>query len=1301
MHSPPSCPSSTPLPRLLQGISILLGQTNDPTAKPHKIGQPKPTLSSILSGRLLELDELGILPPTSQDSSSEEVELQCETGQTALRLLELVQQSLPTPPSTTTTTNTPIFSVTQTKHLQMLGGVIARWGIGIGSTERTLPNQFSTPTSSIRYQTPTNGKGKEGFVEIDEEEETRKDRDKREKEERLKRTVETLVKVLKGDQTRQLRGIVMPQVLLPLMGTLISMSTRNEDEEETKGFEESLDFLFKSNPLPLLLSHLLQLVSISLPSSPYRSLLTTHLTSLLLKPGGVRSLLIVVVGLGEGVGDGAAEEGRERKLEMVSNLLRNGGNDLTDSKDYFENILSQLFEILNASTTSTLSPPTQPSTRTSSAPRAPLPPPQSILSATIHLLTHFLISPPPSSSSPPKIESYLLTRFHSNLLPFSYTSPPSLPTSSQTIKKGTTTTVIATSSESLSFETMRLSIFVSNTPPHLLETVLKKLLGPILPLLFSLVGFLERKKEKRGRGEGEGGVGGIKSMRGIKRGEVIREEKQEKLREEVESLLYVYGKSVHHNNRQGGQGGGGTESFVIDLGRTIEVIEKGEEFGTRRDEGGEGEGVWEIEWGLEEREGGVEMRWIDRSIPFLATEELGINLPSSKREEGINHSEEEEEDFGIKVEPKVFVDWFKQVGRRELSAGIFLRWLDELRVLSGLGGEGVQGDEDRKVELAKKSVVRLQLVLKMVEELGSEILQDPKEIIAFVGNTLDVESEENEFKTKRRKGKGKGKERERGFGLDSLRIVDSDSEAEEEVEEIGRVGGIEEVEEGEFGGLGGQAGGKDEMVLTALTLLLAVLEANEDLSMSSTPLLLSINARLSILSESSQTYSSDLIPPLIREARMVLQIRQASQEFSKASPGATSTAKEKPLDGMEHSRARYQEALKLLQDPLLPVRAQGLHLLRSLIKPSSPSTSQDLLRTDPALLPAILSIFLSAITEEDSFLYLNAVQGLSTLVDVFGRQVIRGLVEVYTGGNTKKGEVKEVGVGEKGQREVDKRLRVGEALVQVVQRAGEALATLHDLLLPPLLGTLRQGNLPVPLRASAITVLATMVETSPVAMMPVVGELGEAMRQLLEIETVSYRASIGAAGKKAEEILGRGEEKKAGKAKETGRTGPVLIEEVDGRDTSDDEEDFPSFALPTAPKPNSALANRPKELSDPTTTQSRHPSLRRAALLFLSLLLRTQIKQRFDLIEKVQEDEMRGLGESLIRDGKLRMPGERSVQVGISGGGARGVSAEEGIGARERERLRVTLGFVRETDMDELVRFQAGQVLEEMDEAGL
>jgi hypothetical protein len=37
----------------------------------------------------------------------------------------------------------------------------------------------------------------------------------------------------------------------------------------------------------------------------------------------------------------------------------------------------------------------------------------------------------------------------------------------------------------------------------------------------------------------------------------------------------------------------------------------------------------------------------------------------------------------------------------------------------------------------------------------------------------------------------------------------------------------------------------------------------------------------------------------------------------------------------------------------------------------------------------------------------------------------------------------------------------------------------------------------------------------------------------------------------------------------------------------------------------------------------------------------------------------------------------------------------------ETARLKVTLGYIRETDRDELVRIQAGQVLEELDEAGM
>lgn len=206
-----------------------------------------------------------------------------------------------------------------------------------------------------------------------------------------------------------------------------------------------------------------------------------------------------------------------------------------------------------------------------------------------------------------------------------------------------------------------------------------------------------------------------------------------------------------------------------------------------------------------------------------------------------------------------------------------------------------------------------------------------------------------------------------------------------------------------------------------------MMTANESLSPSTTPLLVLIFDKLEALAESS----SEIISPLAREARMILSLRRAANLSSPASTSTTSSTTQ-AFDPLAASRERYQEALRLLQDQILPVRAQGLSILRSLV-----ATRSALLLTDPALLPAILDIFILAIEDEDSFLYLNAVEGLSCMVDVCGKQIVVRLVMVYSGGR-KKGDG--VGEGEKGRRELDKRLRIGESLVRVVQRAGEALS---------------------------------------------------------------------------------------------------------------------------------------------------------------------------------------------------------------------------------------------------------------------
>jgi len=131
----------------------------------------------------------------------------------------------------------------------------------------------------------------------------------------------------------------------------------------------------------------------------------------------------------------------------------------------------------------------------------------------------------------------------------------------------------------------------------------------------------------------------------------------------------------------------------------------------------------------------------------------------------------------------------------------------------------------------------------------------------------------------------------------------------------------------------------------------------------------------------------------------------------------------------------------LLQDPLLPVRAHGLLLLRELVAPKKDPpkkkgkkgkrTSRPSI--EAAYIPAILGIFLESIQDEDSYIFLNAVQGLSAMVDGFGKEVLKGIVNVYMKG------LSGIGGNVLTQKDVDVCVRVGQALEQVIQRCGGAL----------------------------------------------------------------------------------------------------------------------------------------------------------------------------------------------------------------------------------------------------------------------
>lgn len=293
------------------------------------------------------------------------------------------------------------------------------------------------------------------------------------------------------------------------------------------------------------------------------------------------------------------------------------------------------------------------------------------------------------------------------------------------------------------------------------------------------------------------------------------------------------------------------------------------------------------------------------------------------------------------------------------------------------------------------------------------LLSKPEHILQFVKHTLEPTTVPSE------------KPGSKSLGMADLRIVPDDD------------GAFSSDNDSDDEGDEGSASFRDdEMTETAINLLLATLEgtvdsntgnldvcelsrrlANPNLSARNAPIL---NDIFSLL-DSHTSGSSLTTAPLAREARMVMTARLAS----------TSTTWPSSKTKEESPQEIYQKALRLLQDSILPVRAHGLLLLRQLVSNhgrASDGTSPEI----AALIPAILSIFMQSVQEDDSYIFLNAVRGLAAMVDAFGKDVLSRLLETYTRDLTHDGYLT--------KQEVDTRVRVGEALGQVIRRCGDALA---------------------------------------------------------------------------------------------------------------------------------------------------------------------------------------------------------------------------------------------------------------------
>ncbi|CAG8442579.1 10649_t:CDS:2 [Acaulospora colombiana] len=327
--------------------------------------------------------------------------------------------------------------------------------------------------------------------------------------------------------------------------------------------------------------------------------------------------------------------------------------------------------------------------------------------------------------------------------------------------------------------------------------------------------------------------------------------------------------------------------------------------------------------------------------------------------------------------------------------------------------------------------------MTMIDSLGSTILQKPGQMIAFVNNVLEGYSN---VEANRKGNEGAGlRGRFGGLGELSNIIKDEEEDSTEDDNE------------------------EDEILSLALSLLASLLAEHKDLSTQDSHVLSLVSGNLIPF----QTHPNPSICSLSRGLRLTISVREAASKYSSPSQNSHESQRR------EESLKKFQEALEALQDEILPIKARGITMLKEMV------LEKDVVMNEGENLDRVFDIFIQMVQDDESFIYFNAIKGLSSLTDVHGEVIIRKLMKIYS---------------DAGQN-LDNRLRVGEAILQTVQRCGDALGKYSEN---------------VTLRMSALSIIGCACETSPLALTSWFRDVMDWVLNILDIQSEAEirRASI-------------------------------------------------------------------------------------------------------------------------------------------------------------------------------------------------
>ena len=188
-------------------------------------------------------------------------------------------------------------------------------------------------------------------------------------------------------------------------------------------------------------------------------------------------------------------------------------------------------------------------------------------------------------------------------------------------------------------------------------------------------------------------------------------------------------------------------------------------------------------------------------------------------------------------------------------------------------------------------------------------------------------------------------------------------------------------------------------------------------------------------------------------------------------------------DSEDGNDTLFTQAMRELQDPLLPIQSHGIKQLTSLIRSKDTETVQQSKK--------LIEIFSRSLHHTDSYIYLPAIQGLVALACIEPDMVLPLLCQKYaqfseaeakfdqtTGKYFHQTLTRSTSSSSSAidcDNNLEWRVKVGEALVQIVRELGELLPSYHEPILAAVLCNVRHSD-PL-IRASALSNLASICKT--------------------------------------------------------------------------------------------------------------------------------------------------------------------------------------------------------------------------------